>query len=136
MRQGFQKPRPFRIVRDVVKVASVDGRILEPGYGYIRIRSFQERTGADVETVVARLNEESDGGLRGLILDLRDNPGGLLDQAVRTADRWLSDGLVVYTQGRDVSERQEYPAKPDPGDGSYPMVVLVNDSSASASSPP
>jgi carboxyl-terminal processing protease len=133
MREGFDKPRTFRIVRDVVKVASVDGRMLEPGYGYLRIRSFQERTGADVEKVVGRLSEESPGGLRGLVLDLRDNPGGLLDQAVRTADRWLSEGLVVYTQGREVSERQDYPAKPDPADGSYPMVVLVNEGSASAS---
>ena len=133
MRDGFTEPRPFRIVRDVVKVASVDGRLLEPGYGYVRIRSFQERTGADVEKVVARLSQESPGGLRGLVLDLRDNPGGLLDQAVRTADRWLSEGLVVYTQGRDVSERQDYRAKPDPGDGAYPMVVLVNEGSASAS---
>ncbi|MFP8873040.1 MAG: S41 family peptidase, partial [Myxococcota bacterium] len=110
MREGFTEPRPFRIVRDVVKVVSVDGRFLEPGYGYVRIRSFQERTGEDVEKVLARLSKESPGGLRGLILDLRDNPGGLLDQAVRTADRWLSDGLVVYTQGRDLSERQDYRA--------------------------
>lgn len=133
MRKGFERPRSFEIVRDVVQMDSVDGRMLEPGYAYVRIRSFQERTGEDVEKLVAELILESPGDLRGMVLDLRDNPGGLLDQAVRVADAWLSEGLVVYTQGRDESERQDFRADEDEHDGSYPMVVLVNEGSASAS---
>jgi len=133
MREGFAGPKSFEIVRDMVKVASVEGEMLEPGYAYIRIRSFQERTGRDVEELVLELTAESKGELNGLILDLRDNPGGLLDQAVRVADVWLSEGLVVYTQGRDVSQRQEYRAGADEHDGIAPVVVLVNGGSASAS---
>ncbi|MED5260814.1 MAG: S41 family peptidase [Myxococcota bacterium] len=133
MRRGFKRPRPFEIVRDVVQVESVAGRMLEPGYAYVRVRSFQERTGEDVEQTVEKLRLESGDGLRGMVLDLRDNPGGLLDQAVRVADMWLSEGLVVYTQGRHESERQDFRADADEHDGSYPIVVLVNEGSASAS---
>ena len=133
MREGLTEPLEVTIVRDVVKVASSDGRMLEPGYGYIRVRSFQERTGAEVEEQVAKLLAEAPDGLRGMVVDLRGNPGGLLDQAVRVADRWLSGGLVVYTQGREESQRQDYLAHPDPDDGDYPVVVLVNEGSASAS---
>jgi len=133
LREGLAEAMEVTIVRDVVKVASTDGRMLEPGYGYVRVRSFQERTASEVETEVAKLVAESTDGLRGLVLDLRDNPGGLLEQAVRVADRWLSGGLVVYTQGREESQRQEYLAHPSPADGDYPLVVLVNGGSASAS---
>ena len=133
LREGLLEPLEITIVRDVVKVASTTGRMLEPGYGYIRVRSFQERTGADVEKKLAELSAELPDGLRGLVLDLRDNPGGLLEQAVRVADRWLSGGLIVYTQGREESERQDYRALAHADDGDYPMVVLVNGGSASAS---
>ena len=133
LREGVPEPMEITIMRDVVKLASADGRMLEPGYGYIRVRSFQERTGSEVEKEAAKLARDAPDGLRGLVLDLRDNPGGLLDQAVRVADRWLSDGLVVYTQGREASQRQDYPAHANLGDGDYPMVVLVNEGSASAS---
>ncbi len=131
-REGFENPEPYTIRRDVVKVVSVDGRSLEPGYGYIRIRSFQERTARDLERHLKRLHAEADGPLRGLVLDLRDNPGGLLDQAVRVADAWVTDGLIVYTKGRVESQQQEFRAQPS-GEGTYPMVVLVNAGSASAS---
>jgi len=132
-REGFDQPRPFTIARDVVKVASVEGRALEPGYGYVRLRSFQERTAHDLEKTLAKVEKEAGGGLQGLVLDLRDNPGGLLDQAVRVADLWLEDGLIVYTKGRVDSQQQEFKARSDGDERDYPIVVLVNAGSASAS---
>jgi carboxyl-terminal processing protease len=100
MREGFEAPEPFTIVRDVVKVVSVAGRLLEPGYAYLRVRAFQERTAPDLDQALERLRAEAGGHFEGLVIDLRDNPGGLLDQAVKVADRWLDDGLLVYTKGR------------------------------------
>jgi carboxyl-terminal processing protease len=132
-REGFDKPRPYTIVRDVVKVVSVSGRMLEPGYGYVRIRAFQERTIQDLEREVAKLHEESEGPLAGLVIDMRDNPGGLLDQAVKVADLWLDEGLVVYTQGRVESQRQEFRAHADGSESGYPITILVNEGTASAS---
>jgi carboxyl-terminal processing protease len=131
-REGFEKPTPFTIERDVVKVVSVDGRLLEPGYGYVRVRSFQERTADDLHAQLAQLVAKNGRALDGLVLDLRDNPGGLLDQAVRVADEWLADGLIVYTKGRATTQKQEFRASAD-SEGGYPMVVLVNAGSASAS---
>jgi carboxyl-terminal processing protease len=131
-REGFERPRAFTIARDVVKVASVEGRALEPGYGYVRLRSFQERTSQDLEKVLGRVKKDS-GGLQGLVLDLRDNPGGLLDQAVRVADLWLDEGLIVYTKGRVENQQQEFKAHADAVESGYPIVVLVNAGSASAS---
>jgi carboxyl-terminal processing protease len=133
LREGFEKPEPYTIVRDVVKVESVEAKLLEPGYGYLRLRSFQERTADDVRREIAKLREQTGGTFSGFVLDLRDNPGGLLDQAVKVADLWLSDGLIVYTQGRVESPRQEFRAAPGGEGPSYPMVVLVNAGSASAS---
>ncbi len=132
-REGFDRPQAYTLEREAVKVASVDGRLLEPGYGYVRVRSFQERTDDDLRARLAKLRQESGGELRGLVLDLRDDPGGLLDQAVRVADEWLSEGLIVYTQGRAESQRQEYRATADGTEPDYPLVVLVNGGSASAS---
>ncbi|MGI9432650.1 MAG: S41 family peptidase [Myxococcota bacterium] len=133
LRDGFEAPTPYDIVRDVVKVESVEGKMLESGYGYVRVRSFQERTAEDLRRIMRSLREEADGSFAGFVLDLRDNPGGLLDQAVRVADVWLSEGLIVYTQGRVEAQRQELRARADGEDGAYPMVVLVNAGSASAS---
>ncbi len=131
-REGFEEPQPYTIRRDVVKVVSVDGRTLEPGYGYVRIRSFQEHTAEDLAAILERLHDESPSSLQGLVLDLRDNPGGLLDQAVRVADLWIKEGLLVYTKGRVQSQQQEFRAQPE-GEPGYPMTVLVNAGSASAS---
>jgi len=132
-REGFDRPQPIIVVRDVVKVVSVDGRLLEPGYGYVRLRAFQERTDQDLHAELDKLREESKGELHGVVLDLRDNPGGLLDQAVRVADTWLTDGLIVYTKGRVESQRQEFRARAEGTEPDYPLVVIVNGGSASAS---
>jgi len=132
-REGFDEPRPFTIARDVVQIASITSEMLEPGYGYVRVRQFQERTADDLAEQLAALREQAGDELGGLVLDLRDNPGGLLDQAVKIADLWLGDGLVVYTQGRDASQRQDFRANVQRTEGSYPLVVLVNAGSASAS---
>jgi len=132
-REGFEQPEQFTITRDVVKVHSVSARMLEPGYAYVRIRAFQERTIHDLDDELERLHKESSDGFDGLVLDLRDNPGGLLDQAVKVADRWLGDGLVVYTKGRVDSQLQEFRAHGTGTEGSYPIVVLVNAGTASAS---
>jgi carboxyl-terminal processing protease len=132
LREGFEKPEPYTIVRDVVKVESVEARQLEPGFVYARIRSFQEHTADDLRRKVDALRPKG-GPLQGFVLDLRDDPGGLLDQAVKVADLWLADGLIVYTQGRVESQRQEFRARADGEGPSYPMVVLVNSGTASAS---
>ena len=131
-REGFEAPRSFTIRRDIVKMASVEGETLSPGYGYLRVRAFQERTDDELREALAELKRENPAGLQGMVIDLRDNPGGLLNQAVAVADHWLADGLIVYTQGRDEALRQDYSARPD-SEGTYPIVVLVNEGSASAS---
>jgi carboxyl-terminal processing protease len=132
-REGFERPQPYTIMRDVVKVASVEGKALEPGYGYLRLRSFQERTARDLEKTLAKVRKQAGGTLRGLVLDLRDNPGGLLDQAVRVADLWVPDGVIVQTKGRVESQQQDFKAELDGTEQEYPLVVLVNAGSASAS---
>jgi carboxyl-terminal processing protease len=132
-RDGFERPKPITIVRDVVKVVSVSGRMLEPGYAYVRMRAFQERTTIDLEHVLEELREEAGTAFDGLVLDLRDNPGGLLNQAVQVADTWLAEGLVVYTKGRVDGQRQEFSADAAGTEPSYPITVLVNEGSASAS---
>ena len=132
-REGFERPQPYTIMRDVVKVASVEGKALEPGYGYIRLRSFQERTARDLEKTLAKVRKQTGGTLHGLVLDLRDNPGGLLDQAVRVADVWVPDGVIVQTKGRVESQQQDFKAQLDGTEQEYPLVVLVNAGSASAS---
>jgi carboxyl-terminal processing protease len=132
-RAGFEGPEPYTIVRDVVKVVSVSARMLEPGYGYLRIRAFQERTSTDLMRALEGLHREAGAPLDGLVIDLRDNPGGLLNQAVQAADLWLSDGLVVYTKGRVDGQRQEFRADAPGTEPNYPITVLVNEGSASAS---
>ena len=131
-REGFEEPEPVTIKRDVVKVVSVSARMLEPGYAYVRLRAFQERSDHDLEEALAKLHQESET-FDGLVLDMRDNPGGLLDQAVKIADIWLSEGLVVYTKGRVDSQLQEFRAHAAGTEPGYPIVVLVNEGTASAS---
>jgi carboxyl-terminal processing protease len=133
MRSSFEKPEVFTLKREVIKVKSVKAKTLEEGFGYIRLAQFQERTGADLGKALETLREESGGSLKGLILDLRNNPGGLLDQAVDVSDLFLADGLIVYTQGREDDAQMEFSAMHSGTEPDYPMVVLINGGSASAS---
>lgn len=133
MRSGFEKPQPFTLEREVIKVKSVKSKNLENGFGYIRLAQFQERSGEDLNNALDQLRKDNDGPLRGLVLDLRNNPGGLLDQAVEVSDKFLTEGLIVYTQGREDDAQMEFSAMHSGTEADYPMVVLINGGSASAS---
>jgi carboxyl-terminal processing protease len=130
-RPGTAQPFDLPLVRDVIRVASVRERWLEPGYAYLRISQFQQKTGDDVRTALERLLAEDD--LRGVVLDLRNNPGGVLGASVDVSDLFLDGGTVVYTEGRLENAGRSYNA----GDGDLidgaPVVVLINGGSASAS---
>ncbi len=131
VREGESAPLTITITRDIIKVKSVKSRTLEPGFGYLRITSFQTKTGDQVRKAVAELRKEQ--SLKGLVLDLRNNPGGVLGAAVSVSDTFLEKGLIVYTEGR--AEDAELKFKASPGDllKGAPMIVLVNEGSASAS---
>jgi len=131
-REGFERPRDYSLRRDLVRVDSVSGHFLAEGYAYLRISQFQERTTADLRSLHAELLKEAGGEFRGLVLDLRNNPGGLLEQAVSVSDLFLDHGLVVSTRGCSAEDTQEFFAHPE-GERFYPMTVLVNEGSASAS---
>jgi carboxyl-terminal processing protease len=131
-REGVADFLSFTLARDTIRVQSVRSRVLEEGYGYIRLAHFQERSDRDLQKALESLGSEK-GGIRGLVLDLRNNPGGLLTQAVRIADLFLDSGLIVYTEGRLENQKQKYFARKDGSWTEFPMVVLVNGGSASAS---
>lgn len=133
VRDGEDKPLEITITRDTIKVQSVKGRILEGGYGYIRISQFQSHTGENLAKQIGKLREESKGKISGLILDLRNNPGGVLNAAVEVSDAFLEKGLIVYTQGRVPDSELKFSATPNELLDGAPMVVLVNGGSASAS---
>jgi carboxyl-terminal processing protease len=133
VREGADKPLKIKITRDVIRVTSVKSRMLDPGYGYVRISQFQSRTGESLREAIAKLEGKANGPLKGLVLDLRNNPGGVLSAAVSVSDAFLKDGIIVYTEGRLDDAKLKFNAKPtDMLDGA-PMVVLVNGGSASAS---
>ncbi len=134
MRNGEDQPLTITVVRDVIRVKSVRRRLLEAGLGYVRVSQFQSRTGANLRQALMDLTEENDAPLDGLILDLRNNPGGVLNAAVEISDLFLDDGgVVVYTEGRGNGAAQQFRANPgDVLDGA-PLVVMVNGGSASAS---
>ena len=127
------KPIKFTLVRDVIKVASVKGRLLDGAFGYVRIAHFQARTSDDLLDTVERLKKKAKPELKGLVLDLRNNPGGVLNGAVAVSDAFLTEGVIVYTMGRDPDSRLDFTAAPDDVLEGAPMVVLVNEGSASAS---
>lgn len=133
LREKQDAPFVVTLIRDVINVQSVKRRLLEPGYGYVRITQFRNDAGKDLEDALGKLVAENKGPLRGLVLDLRNNPGGLLTAAVEVTDVFQDSGLVVYTQGREKTSRQDFPSKPGDSLRGAPMVVLVNGGSASAS---
>lgn len=131
-REGVPELINHTLVRDSIRVQSVRSRTLEGGYGYIRLAQFQERTDKDLQAAIEKLKAEKEG-IRGLVLDLRNNPGGLLTQAVRVTDLFLESGLIVYTEGRLDNQKQRYFARKENSWTEFPMIVLVNGGSASAS---
>jgi carboxyl-terminal processing protease len=131
LREGFTKPKDFTLVREVIPVRSVRHELLDKNYGYIRLSQFQEKTDDEFEKAIKALQEESKGTLRGLILDLRNNPGGLLDQAVKISDRFIESGLIVSVEGRKEDQKMKFYAHPDGKLAHYPLIVLVNGGSAS-----
>lgn len=134
VREGEAKPLEITVVRDVIRVKSVRSRILEPGYGYIRISSFQSKTTRNVIAAVEKLLKKSDQHLQGLILDLRNNPGGVLTGAVGVSDIFLEDGeLIVFTKGRVADSELNYSASTNDTLEGTPIIVLINEGSASAS---
>ncbi len=132
-RNGLPDLFTVTLTRAVIKIKSVKSKMMPGGYGYIRVSTFQEDTNSGVEKAIDKLTKEDHGHLKGLILDLRDNPGGLLNQAVKVSNDFLDGGLVVYTQGRDPSQEQKYFAQHKSHFSDYPMVVLVDGGTASAS---
>jgi carboxyl-terminal processing protease len=133
MREGFTKPRDFTLTRDVIPVRSVRYELLDNQFGYIRISQFQEKTDSEFDKAMKALQEESKGGLKGLILDLRNNPGGLLDQAVKISDHFIDSGVIVSIEGRKEEQKQKFLAHSQGTLPHYPLVVLVNGGSASGS---
>lgn len=132
IRDEADKPLNITVTRDIIKVQSVRSRILEPGYGYVRISQFQSHTGEDAREAIETLKSESDNELKGIILDLRNNPGGVLSAAVSVSDIFLEDGLIVYTEGRGDDNELRFNAEPADMLEGAPLVVLVNSGSASA----
>ena len=131
MREGTEKPLDFTIIRDVIPLRSVRSFLLTPEIGYVRISTFQSKTVGDLEDALDQLDEKST--MKGLVLDLRNNPGGLLSQAIEVSDFFLDSGLIVSTKGRIQEQDMEVSARKNEKDRKYLVIVLVNSGSASAS---
>ena len=134
VREGFTAPKDYRVVRDVIVVKSVKFKMLEDEYGYIRIAQFQERTARDLDNALKELVKSNKSKpLRGVLLDLRNDPGGLLEQAVEVSDKFIEEGLIVYIEGRKKDDKaMKFNARKN-DDYLGPLVILVNEGSASAS---
>ena len=135
VREGQDTPLDFTITRAIITAQSVRSEILEPGYGYARISSFQTHTAEDLRKAIEKLKNEAKEKekLKGLILDLRNNPGGILNAAVGVSDLFLDSGMIVYTEGRIADSKLKFTAKPSDILRDAPIIVLVNGGSASAS---
>ena len=132
VREGAADPLEFKLIRDVIPIESVRASLLKPGYGYIRITNFNSGTTEDLKKALKKL-ESSKKPLKGLVLDLRDNGGGLLDQAIKVADMFLDDGLILTIKGRSKRNSKQFKAQPNQAERKYPIVALINGGSASAS---
>ncbi len=133
MREGEDKPLEFVIERAIIKVESVKTHLLEPGFAYIRLSTFQAKTAVQLREAISKLVEENGGLLNGMILDLRNNPGGVLNAAADVADLFIRKGKLVYTKGRKENSYFEFNASPEDVMNDKPIVVLINAGSASAS---
>ena len=132
VREGVGKAFDVEVTRDTIKVVSVRSRSLENGFGYIRIAQFQSKTGSEFRKALKKLQKDSET-LKGLVIDLRNNPGGILQASVDVADSVLEEGLIVYTEGRLSNSHSRFSATPDDLSHGVPIVVLINGGSASAS---
>jgi carboxyl-terminal processing protease len=130
-REGLTDLQDFTIVRDVIPIHSVRSNVLEPGYGYARITNFQRNSAQDLQDSLDSLVKE--GPLQGLVLDLRNNPGGLLDSSVKIADIFLEEGIIVSTKGRIKDQDMEFSAHSGGPHYNFPIVILINSGTASAS---
>jgi carboxyl-terminal processing protease len=133
VREGVDQPLKIDIKRDIIKVKSVKSRMLEDGFGYVRISQFQSKTAENMVDAIEELKKEAGGALKGMVLDLRNNPGGVLNGAVAVSDAFLKKGLIVYTEGRVSDSKLRFNATPDDILNTAPLVILVNQGSASAS---
>jgi carboxyl-terminal processing protease len=132
LREGTPEPIEFDLVRDVIPIESIRASWLKPGYGYVRITNFNSNTFEDLEKAMKRF-ESAPEPLKGLVLDFRDNGGGLLDQAIKVSDLFLQDGVILTIKGRSPRNTKEFKAHPNDEKNSYPIVALINGGSASAS---
>ena len=132
-REGAAAPLVFDLVRETIRVVSVRSRLIEPGYGYLRISQFQRATPEHVRQALGQLEEETGAALDGLVIDLRNNPGGVLGASVDVADAFLERGLIVYTEGRDASSEVRFTASGTDVINGAPLALLINRGSASAS---
>jgi carboxyl-terminal processing protease len=133
LREGEPEPLKFTITRDVIPLISVKVKDIDPDVGYVRITQFQKKTSSEFEEALQKVREEKGDNFKGLVLDLRNNPGGLLISAIDVADQFIASGSIVTTKGRLQNQDFAYNAKPKGTEPEYPMVVLVNGGSASAS---
>jgi len=137
LRGDSSQPRVFRLIRAIIKVKSLKSRLLEPGYGLVRITQFQEHTGDEFSQALQELHAASGGKLKGLVIDLRYNPGGLLESSVQVANSFIGDNagktLIVSIRGRTPDATRNFNATLGPKEAHYPIVVLINGGSASAS---
>ncbi len=133
IRENEEKPLVFNLTRDVIKIKSVKFNTLEPGFGYLRISSFQSRTVESLREAIDQLKQDNNHQLKGVVLDLRNNPGGILNVAIGVTDMFINKGLIVYTEGRIQDSKLRFNAKPNAKLPDVPLIVLVNSGSASAS---
>lgn len=133
VREGEDGPRDVELVRDAIKIQSVRAKLIQDEFAYVRIAQFQMGTGSDMVNALEKILKEAEKPVRGIVLDLRNNPGGVLQASVEVVDAFVNDGLIVYTKGRVPNSDQQYSATVGDITNGLPIVVLINDGSASAS---